>query len=244
MMMKQRIATTGLSSRASTRQVSAKATRGAAWFPGNKAPAHLDGSLPGDFGFDPLGLGVDPEQLKWFREAELQHSRWAMAAVAGILVQEVAKPETFWYSAASTVELPFPIVGIVAFQILTMQWVELRRWQDFKKPGSVDQDPVFANQKLPPHEPGYPGGLKVKEIKNGRLAMLAFVGFVMGAQVTGLGPIAALNEHIAAPFDTTIFSKALVIPGQSIVPACAIPPSVVFQGVTIPTPCFLAPLWP
>lgn len=29
-------------------QVSAKATRGAAWFPGNKAPAHLDGSLPGE----------------------------------------------------------------------------------------------------------------------------------------------------------------------------------------------------
>lgn len=86
-------------------------------------------SHAGDFGFDPLGLGVDPEQLKWFREAELQHSRWAMAAVAGILVQEVAKPETFWYSAASTVELPFPIIGIVAFQILTMQWVELRRWQ-------------------------------------------------------------------------------------------------------------------
>jgi hypothetical protein len=26
------------------------------WFPGSKLPEHLDGSLPGDFGFDPLGL--------------------------------------------------------------------------------------------------------------------------------------------------------------------------------------------
>ena len=35
------------------------------WFPGNKAPDYLDGSLPGDFGFDPLGLGSDPETLRW-----------------------------------------------------------------------------------------------------------------------------------------------------------------------------------
>eukprot|EP00955_Chlamydomonas_euryale_P089776 364493-Chlamydomonas_euryale.AAC.10 len=35
------------------------------WMPGASAPAHLDGSLPGDFGFDPLGLGVDKERLSW-----------------------------------------------------------------------------------------------------------------------------------------------------------------------------------
>nr|CAD1827380.1 unnamed protein product [Ananas comosus var. bracteatus] len=27
------------------------------WFPGSSPPEWLDGSLPGDFGFDPLGLG-------------------------------------------------------------------------------------------------------------------------------------------------------------------------------------------
>ena len=32
---------------------------------GNKFPEHLDGSLPGDFGFDPLSLGSEPETLKW-----------------------------------------------------------------------------------------------------------------------------------------------------------------------------------
>ena len=35
------------------------------WFPGNKAPDYLDGSMPGDFGFDPLGLGSDPRTLRW-----------------------------------------------------------------------------------------------------------------------------------------------------------------------------------
>ncbi|PHT73607.1 hypothetical protein T459_24392 [Capsicum annuum] len=30
------------------------------WFPGSSPPEWLDGSLPGDFGFDPLGLGKQP----------------------------------------------------------------------------------------------------------------------------------------------------------------------------------------
>ncbi|KAF2589176.1 hypothetical protein F2Q70_00041649 [Brassica cretica] len=56
------------------------------WIPAVKGggnfldPEWLDGSLPGDFGFDPLGLGKDPAFLKWYREAELIHGRWAMAA--------------------------------------------------------------------------------------------------------------------------------------------------------------------
>ncbi|KAL4514477.1 hypothetical protein Ndes2526A_g03946 [Nannochloris sp. 'desiccata'] len=33
------------------------------WLPGAAAPKHLDGKMAGDFGFDPLGLGTDPERL-------------------------------------------------------------------------------------------------------------------------------------------------------------------------------------
>ena len=43
----------------------AAAANRASWFPGTKLPAHLDGSLPADFGFDPLGLGVESDKLKW-----------------------------------------------------------------------------------------------------------------------------------------------------------------------------------
>lgn len=34
------------------------------WFPGAKAPEWLDGSLVGDYGFDPLSLGKSPEYLQ------------------------------------------------------------------------------------------------------------------------------------------------------------------------------------
>jgi len=219
-------------------------------------PTPLPRSLPADYGFDPLGLGSNPESLKWFAEAERVHARWAMLGVAGILGAELVKPGVFWYEAATKVDLPFNIQGLVAFQLITMHWVESKRGYDLREPGSQDQDPIFSSFSLPKHEVGYPGGifapfvpgdlaeLKVKELKNGRLAMLAFVGFVMAAQVTGKGPLGALSEHLANPIGTTIFSKAAVTPLQVVQPPCKIAPYQDFQGIKIPTPCLFQGLWP
>nr|6IGZ_6 Chain 6, Lhca-g [Bryopsis corticulans] len=226
------------------------------WLPGSTPPAHLDGSMTGDFGWDPLGLGANPEAMTWFREAELQNGRWAMMGVFGILVQELVKPDVFWYDAPTKIDLPFNIIGIVAFQAFAMHYVEIRRWQDLRKPGSVNKDPIFSNYSLPEHEPGYPGGifapfvpgdieeLKLKELKNARLSMLAFVGFVMQAQITGKGPIACWTDHLADPFGTTIFSKAVITLGGAVKPTCQIPDHVAFQGIDIPTPCFFEGFWP
>lgn len=50
----------------------------------------LFNSLAGDFGFDPLGLGEDPESLRWYVQAELVHCRFAMLGVAGILLTDVS----------------------------------------------------------------------------------------------------------------------------------------------------------
>ena len=40
-----------------------------------------------------------------------------------------------------------------------MHWVEVRRWQDIRKPGSVNEDPIFKGNKVPNPETGYPGAL-------------------------------------------------------------------------------------
>lgn len=48
-------------------------------------------------------------------------------------------------------------------------------------------------------------------------------------QVTGVGPLAALQQHLADPINTTIFSKAAVIPGAVSQPPCAIEPVHNFQ---------------
>ena len=54
-----------------------------------KQPTNLDGSLPGDVGFDPLGFS-EVFDVKVLREAELKHGRIAMLAVLGWTVQETA----------------------------------------------------------------------------------------------------------------------------------------------------------
>jgi len=201
------------------------------WFPGGDPAAHLDGTMPCDYGFDPLGLGTDPELLKWFRQAELQHCRWAMIGTAGILFPEIATKAgvldlPVWFEAGAY--KGFPIDGLTLFwmQMILMNWAEVRRWMDMKEPGCVNEDPLFKGQGFvcTGTEPGYPGGkwfnplsmaatpeeyakLQRKEIANGRLAMVAMVGFASQAFVTGKGPVDNWLTHLADPSGTTIFQN-------------------------------------
>jgi len=67
-------------------------------------------------------------------------------------VQEIVRPDVFWYEAALKSPMPFgnspaAILGLVAFELFAMHYVEVRRAYDLKNPGSVDQDPIFKNYR-------------------------------------------------------------------------------------------------
>uniref|UniRef100_A0A2N9GRC2 Chlorophyll a-b binding protein, chloroplastic n=1 Tax=Fagus sylvatica TaxID=28930 RepID=A0A2N9GRC2_FAGSY len=192
------------------------------WLPGLPSPNYLDGRLPGDNGFDPLGLAEDPENLHWFIQAELVNSRWAMLGVVGMLLPEVFTKIGIlnlpnWYDAGKE-EYFASSSTLFVIEFILFHYVEIRRWQDIKNPGCVNQDPIFKQYSLPPHECGYPGSVfnplnfeptveaKEKELANGRLAMLAFLGFVVQHNVTGKGPFDNLLQHISDPWHNTIIN--------------------------------------
>uniref|UniRef100_A0A1D1YBW6 Chlorophyll a-b binding protein, chloroplastic n=1 Tax=Anthurium amnicola TaxID=1678845 RepID=A0A1D1YBW6_9ARAE len=161
------------------------------WLPGLDPPPHLDGTLAGDFGFDPLGLGEDPESLRWFVQAELVHCRFAMAGVAGILLTDLLRVTGIrnlpvWYEAGAIKYEFANTQTIFIVQLILMGFAETKRYMDFIRPGSQSQEGTFfgLEASLEGLAPGYPGGplfnplglakdinnahdWKLKEIKNG-----------------------------------------------------------------------------
>eukprot|EP00475_Leptophrys_vorax_P030598 TRINITY_DN45_c0_g1_i1.p1 TRINITY_DN45_c0_g1~~TRINITY_DN45_c0_g1_i1.p1 ORF type:complete len:280 (+),score=6.11 TRINITY_DN45_c0_g1_i1:91-840(+) len=192
------------------------------YFPGNPAPAYLDGSLPGDYGFDPLGLAST--NLDWYVQAELVHVRWSMLGAAGIMIPDALRVAGIldiprWDLAAVDTEYFFDMPTLWAIEIILVGWVEGRRWADIKAPGSVNEDPIFKGNKVKGTDVGYPGfdplgmgfgeaaavkKIRAKEIANGRLAMLANLGFWVQAAYTDKSPIENLLTHLADPFHNNL----------------------------------------
>merc|ERR1712216_1070367 len=99
------------------------------WYPGAQAPLHLNGQLIGDYGFDPLRLGVNTDLIPWYKEAELTNGRWAMAAVSGILLTDLAGLNKWWEAGAQIYAVDLRI--LIAIQIVVLTIFEAKRFDNF-----------------------------------------------------------------------------------------------------------------
>eukprot|EP00271_Cylindrocystis_brebissonii_P016888 TRINITY_DN4170_c0_g1_i1.p1 TRINITY_DN4170_c0_g1~~TRINITY_DN4170_c0_g1_i1.p1 ORF type:complete len:288 (+),score=62.82 TRINITY_DN4170_c0_g1_i1:147-1010(+) len=193
----------------------------------SEVPEYLTGEVAGDYGYDPLGLGKKPSDFSKYQAYELIHARWAMLGAAGFLIPEllnktgaVCGPEAVWFKTGALLlegntlqyfGLSIPVNLFVASvaEILLVGGAEYYRFTN-KSPLGTGLDTLHPGGYFDPlnlaKDPDTFALLKVKEIKNGRLAMFSMLGFFFQAYVTGEGPIENIAKHLSDPFGNNLLT--------------------------------------
>ena len=159
--------------------------------------------LVGNKGFDPLGFATSLKTLKTYREAELKHGRLAMLAALGWPVSELFHP--FLAKLAGTSDLlvkaeglpekvpsllngglefinPLFFLAVIIFSgAVESVAINKIRAQDYT-PGDLGFDPLNIYKSVGSAEKQRE--LELKELNNGRLAMIAITGYAAQEFVT------------------------------------------------------------
>merc|ERR1719327_632580 len=141
-------------------------------------PAHLDGTMAGDNGFDPMSLG-SAYNMKWMREAELKHGRICMLAFYGYVAVDLGNT---WPGAPQVSSLAAHdesvkngsmlfLLGLIGvFEALCYPAIaEMLSGETDRAPGDFNFDPLNFKSKK---------DYSTVEITHCRAAMLAFGGIV------------------------------------------------------------------
>lgn len=179
-------------------------------------PQHLDGTMVGDVGFDPLGLAArSKERLGFMRRAELKHARIAMLAAVGwpaaewfhnnlayasgvrsSLVYGDRVPSVLNGGLLRAVQPCWPFL-VAALTLASVVEVFEEYYRRETEADSFDyEEKVGANDMY----------LALAEMKNGRLAMMAVVAYAVQEAFTDVGIVPQMLSW-AYPHDAQFLTE-------------------------------------
>jgi light-harvesting complex I chlorophyll a/b binding protein 1 len=155
--------------------------------------------------FDPLGLGADEASLYRRRVVEIKHGRICMVAFLGMTVGPNDLIQPTHQLLAPSLDLHFDDIpgGIAALGVVPgAGWLQIIALvgiheltvakQDYtKEPGEINTFLGFKPDDLATFKEK-----QLKELKNGRLAMIAVLGELMAQQVSGMGTYEQLGAIV------------------------------------------------
>jgi len=154
-------------------------------------PENLEGWVGGEKGFDPLGV-TDALPVYWVREAELKHGRVCMLATVGWIATDLGmRFPGEQFQNVSTIAahdkmlqlgIMGPFLATVGIYEIYSGWLLFNGWT-----GQVNRDAgdFFLGKNFLPKDEAKANEMRLKELENGRLAMLAFSGICTQAVLTG-----------------------------------------------------------
>ena len=161
---------------------------------GGEGPEPIWGMTGTSKNFDPIGFTTRaPEWIPWFREAELKHGRAAMLATVGFVAPELFRVPGAQFSFESVPQVVAAHDACPDSMKQIILWISLMEACSFaalanmneydRRPGDFSFDPLG----LYPKDEAGQREMQLKELKNGRLAMIAIGGMVTQATISGHG---------------------------------------------------------